>query len=185
MKWKIVLCVALALILQTVLGKLWISAAHTVKAYPTFVDLPLIVVVYFALRRDAVQSLFIATAAGLAVDALGGGLLGVGGLSFTVTAFVINGLVTRFALETPLMRIPVLAGATALQSALYFALTQKLFGDPVNAPFPETLAYKVIATTIIGTFLFFLLDMIFSDRALQRRQFAFRRRFARRRTVGR
>jgi rod shape-determining protein MreD len=66
---KIALVLALAVILQSSLRALWPPLVY--------VDLPLIVVVYFALQRDPLQALVIGAVAGLAMDALGGGgLLG-------------------------------------------------------------------------------------------------------------
>ncbi|MDT5295365.1 MAG: hypothetical protein QOJ76_2245, partial [Acidobacteriota bacterium] len=73
MKWKIAVCVALAVVLQTSLSALWQPFAYA--------NLPLIVVVYFALQRDAVMAVFIGTAAGLSTDVLSGGLLGASGFS--------------------------------------------------------------------------------------------------------
>jgi rod shape-determining protein MreD len=79
---KIALVLALAIILQTSLGVVWQPFVY--------IDLPLIVVVYFALQRDAMQALVVGAVAGLATDALGaGGLLGAGGFSKTLTAYLI------------------------------------------------------------------------------------------------
>src|SRR5918997_106896 len=115
MKWKIAICVAAAVLLQSTLRVL-------LRNESAYADLPLVVVVYFALRLDPVQALLIASVAGLAADALGGGLLGAGGFSKTLTAFLIASLVTRIRIDNPLLRIPVLAGATLFDAAVYVAL---------------------------------------------------------------
>ena len=172
MKLKIAVCVALAVVLQSSLRALWGPLVY--------VDLPLVVVVYFALRRDPVQAVVIAAAAGLATDALSAGLLGAGAFSKTLTAYLIAALVTRFMLDNPLLRIPVLAGAAAFDAATY-VLLHRIFLQGTPAPFAETTAFKVIGTTAAGTFIAYGLDAFFSDPARQRRQFAFRRRIARRR----
>ena len=98
---KIALVLSLALILQSSLGVIWRPL--------TYIDLPLIVVVYFALQRDALQALIIGVAAGLAADALGGpkSLLGAAGFSKTLTAYLIVSLATRVNIDNPLARIPV------------------------------------------------------------------------------
>ena len=171
MKLKIGVCVALAVLLQTTLRHFWEGLVH--------VDLPLAVVTYFALRRDVVLALVVGCVTGLATDAFSGGLLGANGFTKTVIAYLIAALVTRVMLDNPLARIPVIAGAAALDAALYVLLHQ-VFRQPVQRPFVETLVYKVIVTTVVGTFLFYLLDLFFSERARTRRQFAFRRRAARR-----
>ena len=176
MKLKIVVIVALAVLLQTLLRQFW----EPLK----YIDLPLIVVTYFALRRDVVLALVVGCVTGLATDAFSGGLLGANGFTKTLIAYLIAALVTRVMLDNPLVRIPVIAGAAALDGVIYF-LAHQMLGQRPLAPFVETVAYKLIATTIVGTFMFYLLDRIFSERARVRRQFAFRRRAARRSLVRR
>ncbi|HEV2861989.1 MAG TPA: rod shape-determining protein MreD [Pyrinomonadaceae bacterium] len=177
MKWKLAACVALAVVAQTGLGTVWRPAVYA--------DLTLVVVVYFALQRDAVQAVVLGTVAGLATDALSGGLLGARGFSMTLTAYLLAALVTRVMIDNPLLRIPVIAGSAAFNTVVYLLLHQ-FFGQPANPPGPiaETMAYGVIWTTVVGTFLAFFLDTFFSEKASQRRAFAFRRRIARR-TSGR
>ena len=171
MKFKIAACIVLALALQTSLRALWPGAAYA--------DLPLIVVVYFALRFDPVQAVVIGSVTGLAADALGGGLLGAGGFSKTLTAYLIAFMVTRIRIDNPLLRIPVLAGAAFFDSTVYVAL-HRLLGQTFPAAFAETVSFKIIGTTVVGTLLAYVLDTFFSATARQRRQFAFRRRIARR-----
>lgn len=169
---KIAVVLAVAVILQSTLKANWQPLSY--------VDLPLIVVVYFALQRDALQALIIGAVTGLATDALGaGGLLGAGGFSKTLVAFVIASLASRVMLDNPLVRIPVLAGAALLDATVY-VLLHRMLGQPPLARFAEEASFKLIATTIAGTIILYLLDYLFSDRARQRRQFAFRRRIARR-----
>lgn len=175
MKWKLAVCVALAVVLQSSLRALWGPLAYA--------DLPLVVVAYFALRRDAVQAVMIGTVAGLGTDVLSNGLLGANGFSKTLTAYLLAALVTRVMIDNPLLRIPVLAGAAAFDAFLNIFLHQ-LLGQPPGSPMAgslaETLAHRVIWTTVVGTFLAFALDTFFSEASRQRKQFAFRRRIARR-----
>ena len=175
MKWKLAACVALAVVAQTGLSTVWRPAVYA--------DLTLVVVVYFALQRDAVQAVVLGTVAGLATDALSHGLLGARGFSMTLTAYLLAALVTRVMIDNPLLRIPVLAGAAAFNTVVYLLLHQFL-GQPPNPPGPiaETMAYGVIWTTVVGTAVAFVLDLFFNEstRVRQRRAFAFRRRIARR-----
>ena len=169
---KIAAVIIVAVILQTsFMPKAWDRLV--------FVDLSLIVVVYFALQRDIVQALLIGAITGFAVDAMGGGLLGAGSFSKTVIAYLIAALASRVNLDNPLARIPILAGAALLDACVY-VLLHRLLGQPSLIPFVETTSFKIIATTIAGTILIYLLDTLFSERASQRRQLAFRRRVARR-----
>ncbi|MDT5157710.1 MAG: rod shape-determining protein MreD [Acidobacteriota bacterium] len=176
MKWKLAVCVAVAVVLQSSLSALWQPFMYA--------DLSLIVVVYFALQRDAVLAVVIGTVAGLATDMLSRGLLGARGFSMTLTAYLVAALVTRVMIDNALLRIPVLAGAAGFNTLIYLLLHQLLGQQPtpLGDSIAETIAYSVIWTTVIGTAVAFLLDTFFSEstRVRQRRAFAFRRRIARR-----
>lgn len=145
----------------------------------SFVDIGLILVVYFALQREPVQALFVGAATGLASDALGGGLLGAGGFSKTLTAYAVYLVASRVMLDTTVLRIPVLAGATLIDNLVFVGMT-RLLGQVPTQPFAQALSNKLIATTATGTILLFLYDTFLSQRARQRRQFSVRRRVARR-----
>ena len=170
---KIAAVLAIAIVLQLSLRAVWPPLSY--------IDFPLVVVVYIALQRDAWQALIVATVAGLVVDAASGGLIGAGGFSKTLTAYVVYLAATRINLENPLLRIPVLAAAALADAAIYVFWHRSL-GYPPAAPFVQTLSYRLIGTTIAGTFVFYILDSLFSPRAAQQRQFATRRRVARRST---
>ena len=177
MKWKLAVCVGLAVVLQSSLRALWPPLAYA--------DLPLIVVVYFALQRDAVMAVMIGTVAGIGSDLLSGGLLGAGGFSMTLTAYLLAALVTRVMIDNALIRIPVIAGASAFETVVYFFMHQLLGQppvDPMAGTIAETFAFKIIWTTVVGTTVAFLLDMLFNESPglRRRRHFAFRRRIARR-----
>jgi rod shape-determining protein MreD len=137
------------------------------------------VVVYIALQRHAWHALIVGTIAGLAIDAASGGLIGAGGFSKTLTAYLIYFAATHVNLENTLLRIPVLAAATLIDSAIYVFWVRSL-GYMPSVPFMQTMSYRLIGTTIVGTLAFYLLDSLFSERARQRRTFASRRKGARR-----
>src|SRR6266576_6489966 len=145
---KIAAVLAISIVLQLSLRALWPPLSY--------VDFPLIVVVYIALQRDAWQALLVGTMAGLIVDATSGGLIGAGGFSKTLTAYVIYFAATRVNLENTLLRIPVLAAATVLDSAVYVFWHRSL-GYAPNVPFVQTMSYRLIATTVMGTFALYLL----------------------------
>jgi rod shape-determining protein MreD len=170
---KIAVVLAISIVLQLTLGAVW----HPLS----YIDFPLIVVVYIALQRDAWQALLVGTLAGLIVDASSGGLIGAGGFSKTLTAYIIYFAATRINLENSLIRIPVLAAATVMDSAIY-VFWHRVLGSPPSVPFAQTMSYKLIATTVVGTLVLYVIDSILADRSDQRRQFATRRRVARRST---
>ena len=168
---KIAAALAIAIILQLSLREVWSPFAY--------IDFPLVVVVYIALQRHAWQALIVGTIAGLAIDAASGGLIGAGGFSKTLAAYLIYFAATRFNLENTLLRIPVLAAATSIDSAVYVFWVRSL-GYTTSVPFMQTMSYRLIGTTIVGTLAFYLLDSLFSEQARQRRTFASRRKGARR-----
>jgi len=170
---KIAAVLAIAIVLQLSLRAVWRPLSY--------IDFPLVVVVYIALQRDAWQALIVGTVAGLVVDAASGGLLGAGGFSKTLTAYIVFHAASRINIENPLLRIPVLAAAAVGDAAIYVFWHRSL-GYPPVAPLVQTLSYRLIGTTIVGTLGFYLLDSVFSARSNQRRQFATRRRVARRTT---
>jgi rod shape-determining protein MreD len=168
---KIAILLAASIILQASLRKVWEPLGY--------IDLPLIVVVYFALQRNAVRAVIIGCIAGLGMDSMSAGLLGAGGFSRTLTAYIIASLAARVNLDNPLIRIPVLAGAAMLCTGVYYLL-HKLLNQVPPKPFVITAAHLTVWTTVVGTIIMFTFDMFFSERAHQRRQMAFRRRMARR-----
>ena len=175
------LTVALLLIVAIALQ----SAARAVWQPLGFVDLTLILVVYFALQREALQALVVAALAGLATDLISGppALLGAGGFSKVLTAYAVYFFASRVMLDTTLLRIPVLAAASLVDNLVYVGM-HRLLGQPPQVPFIQSLSYKLMATTIAGTFLLYFYDSYFSAKARQRRQFSVRRRVARGSTGG-
>lgn len=170
---KIAAVLLISIVLQLSLREVWKPLAY--------IDFPLIVVVYIALQREAWQALVVGTLAGLIIDARSGGLIGAGGFSKTLTAYVIFFAATKVNLENPLLRIPVLAAASVLDSAIY-VFWHRLLSYPPDAPLMQTLSYKLIATTVVGTLVLYMLGSVMSGQSAQRRQFATRRRVARRST---
>jgi rod shape-determining protein MreD len=168
---KIAAVLLISIVLQLSLREVWRPLGY--------IDFPLIVVVYIALQREAWQALVVGTLAGLIIDARSGGLVGAGGFSKTLTAYIIFFAATKVNLENPLLRIPVLAAATVLDSAIY-VFWHRVLGYPPGVPLMQTISYKLIATTVVGTLVLYMLDAVMSGASAQRRQFATRRRVARR-----
>lgn len=170
---KIAAFLVVAIALQSALRAIWQPLAY--------VDLALILVVYFALQREPLQALVVAAASGLATDVISGppALLGAGGFSKVLTAYSVYVVASRVMLDTTLLRIPVLAGATLVDNVVYVGAHQ-LFGQTSPMPFVQSLSFKLIATTVAGTILLYVYDSYLSERARQHRQFSVRRRGARR-----
>ncbi len=167
----------LAIALQSALRAVWQPLAY--------VDLVLILVVYFALQREPLQALIVGAAAGLACDIISGrpALLGAGGFSKVLTAYAVYFVASRVMLDTTVLRIPVLASASLIDNLVYVGM-HRLLGQTPPMPFIQSLSYKLVATTIAGTILLYIHDSYFSGKARQRRQFTVRRRVVRGSTGG-
>ena len=173
---KIIIALIVAVLLQWTLRNVYEPL--------TFVDFPLIIVVYAALQGSSIRSLLYATVAGLAVDALSGGLLGASGFSKTLIAFVVSELVRRVYLDNLLLRIPVIAAACLLDNLVYYGM-HRLLGQEPTGQFMTTVAYSLIGTTIAGTIIFLLLSSVFTEnvRRGKRDTFAPRRQTRRRNPI--
>jgi rod shape-determining protein MreD len=134
-----------------------------------YIDLPLIIIVYAALQRDAIKAVFFGTFAGLAVDALSGGLLGANGFSKTLIAFMVSELARRVYMDNLLLRIPVIAGACLLDDLVYYGVHRLLGQEPAGQIYVIA-AYTLIGTTIAGTIIYIFLDHLFSDRTRSRKR---------------
>jgi rod shape-determining protein MreD len=134
-----------------------------------YIDFPLIVVVYAALQRNSVKAIFFGTFAGIAVDALSGGLLGANGFSKTLIAYLVSELARRVYMDNLLLRIPVIAGACVLDDLVYWGM-HWLLGQPPTVPLFVVISYTLIGTTIAGTIIYLLLDFVLSERTRPRRR---------------
>ncbi|MCC7309433.1 MAG: rod shape-determining protein MreD [Acidobacteria bacterium] len=157
---KITIALILAILLQWTL--------RNVAEPLAYMDLPLVIVVYAALQRDAIKAILFGTFAGLAVDALSGGLLGSNAFSKTLIAYIVSEIARRVYMDNLLLRIPVIAGACLLDDLMYFGL-HELLGQPPPGPVLETAAYSLIGTTIAGTVIYILLDYVLVEKKRTRK----------------
>ncbi|MEO8649676.1 MAG: rod shape-determining protein MreD [Acidobacteriota bacterium] len=134
-----------------------------------YIDFPLIIVVYAALQRNAIRAIFFGTFAGIAVDALSGGLLGSNGFSKTLIAYIVSELARRVYMDNLLLRIPVIAGACLLDDLIYFGMHRLLGQNPVGDVM-VTIAYSLIGTTIAGTIIYLILDFTLAERTRSRKR---------------
>lgn len=158
---KITLALVIAILLQWTL--------RNVAEPFAYVDFPLIIIVYASLQRNAIRAIILGSVAGLAVDALSGGLLGANGFSKTLIAYVVSEIARRVYLDNLLLRIPVIAGASLINNLVYY-FTHRLLGQEPIAPLVNTVAYSLIGTTIAGTIVFIVLESLFVPGGVSRRR---------------
>lgn len=158
---KITLALIIAVLLQWTL--------RSVAEPFAYIDFPLIIVVYAALQRNSIKAIFFGTFAGIAVDALSGGLLGANGFSKTLIAYMVSELARRVYMDNLLLRIPVIAGACVLDDLVYYG-THRLLGQEPTGQVFVIISYTLIGTTIAGTMIYLLLDFVLTERARPRRR---------------
>ena len=151
---KIIIVLVVAVLLQWTLRNVYEPL--------TYIDFPLIIVVYVALQGNSIRALIYGTFAGIAVDALSYGLLGANGFSKTLVAFVISEMVRRVYLDNLLLRIPVIAGACLLNELVYYGM-HRLLGQEPSGEVITTVAYSLIGTTVAGTIIFLILSNFLTE----------------------
>jgi rod shape-determining protein MreD len=157
---KITIALVMAILLQWTL--------RNVAEPFAYIDFPLIVVVYAALQRDAIKAIFFGTFAGLAVDALSGGLLGSNAFGKTLIAYIVSEIARRVYMDNLLLRIPVIAGACLVDDLVYYGLHRLLGQEPVGN-LMVVISYTLIGTTIAGTFIYIILDYVLVEKKRARK----------------
>lgn len=164
---KITVAMIIAVVLQWTL--------RNVAEPLAFIDFPLIIVVYAALQRNSIKAILFGTFAGIAVDALSGGLLGANGFSKTLIAYAVSEIARRVYMDNLLLRIPVIAGASVVNSLIYFGV-HKLLGQEPSGQILIIMAYSLIGTTIAGTVTYLILDSFFTGKKRLRKRDVFSQR---------
>lgn len=157
----IILAVAAALALQSTLER-YIRGSVAL-------DLVLVVVVYVALTCGPVTGLLTGTFGGLVQDAMGTGVIGIGGLAKTLIGFLAGIIGTQFIVAQPLPRFVVFFGATLLERlvfiGLYVMLNLRQFESPYAAVFGQA-----AANATVGVLVFQMVELL--PGAVERRRAA-------------
>jgi rod shape-determining protein MreD len=170
--FKIVLTIFVVLLLQMLLP--------TYLSFFKYVDLPLVVTVYFGLQRAPMLAMLTGTALGIGGDKVAGGILGVGGFAKTLIGYLVAMASVRFALENPLARLAIAALSSAANTVLFIGLYLML-----ERPLPEVNTYadlgravgwRTLGDTAAAIAVFIVLDRVFSEQAAARRM-AIKKRF--------
>ncbi|MCX6550003.1 MAG: rod shape-determining protein MreD [Acidobacteria bacterium] len=143
---RVVAAVVVALLLQSVLARLAGEAA-------IHVDLVLVAVTWVALRFGRVSGVLGGTLAGLAQDALGGGVLGIGGLAKSVSGYLTGIVGTQFIVTQTVPRFLVFLGATAVNALIFMGLYVLLGLRHYDRPYLDV-AIQGLSNAVIGVLVF-------------------------------
>ena len=136
------LMILLSNIVQTLMTGTWPGSSR-------FFDLPLIVVLYYALTKGPNGALLAGMVAGLLQDSLGGTLLGVSALSKALVGYMVGVVGLRFAPPPIVARVLILAAATLLASSIEVGTSAILGRNLAYSTYPHLLE-RVFGNCIIG-----------------------------------
>jgi rod shape-determining protein MreD len=131
------------------------------KPFPRFAifDLPLIVVLFFAVsRRSPIAGTLTGAVIGLLQDALTNQPIGVNGMAKSAIGYIAASIGLQVDVESPLTRIVITFSFSIINSVLLFLIDHRLLDLP---DFHLLWAHELIracANTIIAIPIFFLLD---------------------------
>jgi rod shape-determining protein MreD len=122
-----------------------------------FVDLSLILIVYWALYRSRTQALFVGSLTGILQDAVIGGTLGYNGFGKTLAAYVVAEVARRFDVEGVWARFVLTAASSCLSSLSIYALF-KLLQRSSSPNYLGASLMQALITAGVGALLFAALD---------------------------
>jgi rod shape-determining protein MreD len=119
------------------------------------VDLVLVVVVYAALQFGPTTGLLTGAVAGMAQDALSGGVIGVGGLAKTIVGFLTGVIGSQFIVANAVPRFVVLLLGAALNAVcflgLYAVIDRRGMSVPWGTAWPQMLLTAFVGIILIQT----------------------------------
>jgi rod shape-determining protein MreD len=162
---KIALSIILAVVFQGVVPRF-------VPAF-SYIDLTLLVTVYFALMRDPALGMVVGWTAGLAGDFAPamGHVAGVGGFSKTIIGYVVASVGVRVPLQGPFTRVLVI-GLAALSNSLLFVGLHTVLDQETIVMMPlgeiaRKVGMETAANLVAGVFIFWIMDKLFPENAPQ------------------
>jgi len=158
---KVVATLLVALSLQGVLSYIWRPFRY--------IDLALIVTVYFSLMRNQMMGMFIGMASGVIKDALpgSGGIIGIGGIAKTLIGFFVATASVHLTLENSFVRLLVVAIASVINTAIYVGLYAllgvNLTPEQGMQEIIKKAEWELIANTGAAIVIFWLLNIVFAE----------------------
>lgn len=125
-----------------------------------YLELPLLVTIYFALmRRSQISGLFVGALIGLAQDSLSTKPLGMYGIVKTLVGYFAASVGLRIDVEHPLIRLMLTFFFYFFHQFLYWVLARGLLGEQMVFEAQRTLVLGVL-NAIVGIAVFHFLDRL-------------------------
>lgn len=144
------LAVFVALAMQTTL-------AFTLSARGVAIDLVLVVVIFVALVNGPTAGLLAGSVAGLAQDALAGGVVGVGGLAKSLVGFLSGVLGTQFIVNGAAHRFVVFFLGALLHAGVFLGLYKLIDPRGLGAAW-RTVALQAAVNAAVGVAAFLVVE---------------------------
>jgi len=128
--------------------------------FMNYLDLPLLVTVYFSLmRRSQIAGTFIGAAIGLAQDSLSKNPLGMSGIVKTLVGYFAASVGLRFDVDHAFIRLLLGFFFFFFHQFFLWVLARALLGQPVDFDLQRTLVLGAL-NAIVALFLFHFLDRL-------------------------
>ena len=152
--------VPVAIIVPLVAIFLQASIPRWFPAFPTYFDLPLLVVIFFAMaRRSQVAGLLTGAIIGILQDSLTQHPLGVYGIAKTVVGYGASSLGVKLDTESVGTRLLVTSGFYVVHQIIYFTIARMLVGLNLHWSWQRELA-AALANAALGVVLFTFMDRL-------------------------
>ena len=125
-----------------------------------FLEMPLLITVYFALvRRSQISGLLIGAAIGLAQDSLSPHPLGMFGIIKTLVGYFAASMGVRIDVDHPVIRFLLCWFFYVFHQVLFWLMTRALLGQPMVLEWART-GMEGLLNGIVGVALFLFLDRL-------------------------
>jgi rod shape-determining protein MreD len=125
-----------------------------------FLEMPLLVVVYFALmRRSQIHGLLVGALVGLAQDSLSKNPLGMFGIVDTLVGYFAASVGVRFDVDNVILRLFLAFFFFVFHQFFYWVMTRALLAQPLTFEIQRTLTLGLM-NALVGIFLFHFLDKL-------------------------
>jgi rod shape-determining protein MreD len=140
---------------------IFIQAFLTAKLrWLAVIDLPMMVVIFFAVaRRNPISGCITGAIIGLLQDALGGPAHAIGmyGIANTIIGYMASSLGVKIDVENPGTRFLIVYAFFVIHEGVYFGVGHGLLRQPLQWSWSHV-AISALANAVVGVFLFHLLD---------------------------
>ena len=124
------------------------------------IDLPMMVVIFFAVaRRNPISGCVTGAIIGLVQDALGGPAHAIGmyGITDTIIGYLASSLGVKIDVDNPGTRFLIVYAFYAIHEGVYFGVGRGLLRQPLHWSWSHV-AIAALVNAVVGVFLFHFLD---------------------------